>query len=1384
MSAASEPAKTVKRRGVRRWTAGGAIFLAVGLAAVVRFGPATDVGRRLIEQQVDGLNLGALGRLHVEGLSGDPWTDPRVGRLTLTDRGGVWLDARGVAAHWRPGELLERRLRLTSLSVGDVTLSHRPSAPSAAGGGGPSPVSVRLDDLKARVEMTPAFALRQGDYDVTGALDLERSGVTHLAVAAASRLHAGDHLNAKLDIERDKRFGLTADAREAQGGALAGALGLAADQPFLLTARAAGSMRQGDIAVDTRVGRATPLEIKGAWTADGGSVRGVLDLTASSLLAHYRDIVGPTARFEIDGHKAADGFHAFSLTASGAGASIAAHGEANAGTMATGPKGVAIQARVADANRLSSFPKMGAAALVGTLTGDRRHWRRAGAAALEHVADGPYGLAQVSGPVTVENQGADLLITARPTGQGGAGQGLLAALLGARPSGSAEITRFADGRYLMRKLMLQGVGLTAAGSGDRGLLGDLSFKGTGSFSNLAMAHAGAKGLVNFAWTARQSAKDPWRLGVDARGQDFQSGLAEADRLLGRTPHLVADASWSPAGLALASSTLTGTTSEVNGAGTVGGDGALALKLVWKAQGPLELGPLEFAGSANGTGDLMGTLGAPKVDLLAHFSSMNVPGLPLTDARLVLTFQHQAGGGDGHFALTAVSSYGAAAAASNFHFVDGGLDLSGLEVKGGGVAANGALALRNGAPSSADLSLTLGPGVLLAEGHAQGRLKVVSAPGGARADISLQAGEAILRDSGLRLKALTFQADGPLSKLPYRLAANGPSAGGPWRVSGAGDLVIAGAGQNSATFAGVGRLRRSDYRTLNPAEISWGDKGLLVHAALGVGGGEADVDIANHSGSASVKATLTGVDMALLDEDYVGKLSGKLALSGRGDQLSGGLDVQLTGAGGRDLRGAPPVNGEVVAKLAGQALNVRFDLGNSAGLKAQGEVALPVNATADPFAFAFDNHRPLTGRFSVNGEIKPLWDLLFTGADSLAGQVDASMTLGGTLADPRAVGQVALDKGRLQDIDTGLQLQNITLRAALADNAVDVSQFTADDGAKGQISGSGRASLARDGASTFRAQLTGFRLIDTDLARATASGPMTVNRAANGKIQVTGALVIDNAQISPNPPVASGVTPMDVIEIHRPDELDDEPAVSANVAAREAPVALDVSIKAPGRVYLKGRGLNLELSLDAHVGGTAVAPVLTGQARVVRGDYDFAGQRFQLDDRGVIRLGSTAQTIRLDLTATREDPTLTAVIKISGTAAKPVVTLSSNPSLPQDEILSQVLFGASASQLSGLEAAQLASAVAGLSGGGGFDLIGGLRSLAHLDRLAVADSAVTGTTVSGGKYITDRLYIELTGGGREGEGAQVEWRVRRRLSIVGKLGSQGDSQIAIRWRRSY
>jgi translocation and assembly module TamB len=203
------------------------------------------------------------------------------------------------------------------------------------------------------------------------------------------------------------------------------------------------------------------------------------------------------------------------------------------------------------------------------------------------------------------------VIDAQPAGEGGAGRGLLAALLGAQPRGAAQVTRLADGRFLMRQLSLQAVGLKATATGTRGLLGDLKFNGQAVFSNLTMAHAGASGAVAMDWSASQSGREPWAFSVDAHGQNFGTGFAEVDRLLGRAPRLEAKASYGGGAVTVASSTLTGTAGEASAAGTLGDDGTLAMKVAWQAKGPFVVGPLEISGQIKGGGDLPGPWARPR-----------------------------------------------------------------------------------------------------------------------------------------------------------------------------------------------------------------------------------------------------------------------------------------------------------------------------------------------------------------------------------------------------------------------------------------------------------------------------------------------------------------------------------------------------------------------------------------------------------------------------------------------------------------------------------------------------------------------------------------------------------------------------------------------------
>jgi translocation and assembly module TamB len=500
----------------------------------------------------------------------------------------------------------------------------------------------------------------------------------------------------------------------------------------------------------------------------------------------------------------------------------------------------------------------------------------------------------------------------------------------------------------------------------------------------------------------------------------------------------------------------------------------------------------------------------------------------------------------------------------------------------------------------------------------------------------------------------------------------------------------------------------------------------------------------------------------------------------GDAHDHGLDDARSLDAPRDLA----VDGRITGVLSDSRLRLRGSAVNAAGLRAEADVDLPVEASAQPLRLAVNRTQPIRGSFNAQGELRSLWDLFFGAERSLSGRLNASGTIGGTLNSPRANGTANVENGAFRDAGTGLELRNLTLAADLADTAVVVQRLTADDGHGGRLSGQGRIGLSQGSASTFALDLTRFRFLDSDLGEASASGRVEINRDAQGQNALTGELRVDRAEIAAKAPNAAGIVNIDVVEINKPGGTGVRGArPAAGGGARGPAVRLDVSVTAPRGVYIRGQGVDLELALDAKVTGTTAAPELTGVARVYRGSYEFAGKRFDFDDRGTVRLSTRPEEIRLDLTAVRDDPALTAQVRVTGTAAEPIVTLSSTPQLPQDEILSQVLFGRSASQLTPIEAAQLAAALTSLATGGGFDVLGNLRSFAGLDRLALGGGDA-GTTIAGGKYLTDDVYLELIGGGREGPQAEVEWRVRRNLSIVSRVGGETGARLSVRYRRNF
>lgn len=1353
-----------------------------GLLLAMRYGVLLPQARLLITAATDGLKVSRFGRLKIEGLSGDIWSDLRIARLTLRDEKGVWLEADDVHLRWRYIELLRRNFQADDIEVRQLQLIRRPTLTPAGKEGG-MPVSFHIDHGRGRLVLQPGFAERQGAYDLDFRLNVERAGGQEGRVRVISVARPGDHLNADFDVGTSRPLLINVDAVEAQGGALAGALGLPAAQPFSLRVAATGRTSQGRFVAEGLSGGSRPLQAQGSWDQQQGQASGRLSLSASKLTAGLAQRLGPEVQFQITGRKAGPDLFALEAKAAAENLTLTATGLGDLGKRKIGPQGVRLTATAAALSRITGGPGMGPARVSGVLTQTLTGWRLAGDAAVTRASLGAYGLERVTGPFVLTEDKGDVAIDARLAGAGGRGAGFVAAALGGAPRAAFQAARLKDGRLSLRRLEVAGSGLRVEATGGRNLFGGLSFKGEAQLANLAAARPGASGAAAATWSASQSrAGQPWTVALDARGDRFATGYPELDRLLGAKPVLSAKANVEGRRVALGEAKLVGAALQAASAGVLSPDGGLAFKLDWQATGPFHAGPVEIAGAAKGSGAVTGTVGAPKADLMAHFDSIDAPRLPLKDANLTLTFERRPDGAAGVIAIAAGSVYGPARGRSAFRFPEGGVDLTDLSVDAGGLKASGSLSLRRSAPSAADLQLAVTKGAFLDSGKVAGRARLVDT-GGGRASLDLTGESVLVPGSSMVIRTAHLTADGPTARLPYALAAEGTSPQGKWSANGRGTFAEAKPGWQ-VSFDGGGKLGARGLRTVEPAVFRFGGPERTARLRLAASdGGSIDVDGRMTDQATDARAQVAGLNMRMLNEDLDGRVDADVTVTGRGAQLGGTLDAKLAGARGRGAPTASGVDGTVRGRLGGGVLTLAANATNAQGLQANAEVVLPAVSSAAPFRIAIANQQPMRGKFFAEGEVRPLYDLLVGGDRTLAGHVRTQGTIGGSLADPRANGEIAVDNGRFDDGSTGLALRQVSLHATFADNAVDVRQASGVDGHGGSVNGSGRISLQRAGASSFRLDLKGFRLIDNDLATATATGAATVARDASGKVKLSGNLTIDQANVAAKLPSPSGVVVMDVVEKNRPPEL--SATLPPPPSGGGASWTLDVTLRAPGRVYLRGHGLNVELSLDAHVGGTLAQPDLTGSAHVVRGDYSFAGKRFEFDPTSVVYLSTHVNQIRLNLIAVREDPTLTATVNIRGTAAKPEIILSSVPPLPNDEVLSQVLFGRTASQLSPLEAAQLASTLSAMAGGGGLDVIGNLRTFAGLDRLALGGgSSQSGLTIAGGKYLTDNVYLEVAGGGREGPSAQVEWRVRHNLSVVSKVATQGGQSLAIRWRRDY
>lgn len=228
--------------------------------------------------------------------------------------------------------------------------------------------------------------------------------------------------------------------------------------------------------------------------------------------------------------------------------------------------------------------------------------------------------------------------------------------------------------------------------------------------------------------------------------------------------------------------------------------------------------------------------------------------------------------------------------------------------------------------------------------------------------------------------------------------------------------------------------------------------------------------------------------------------------------------------------------------------------------------------------------------------------------------------------------------------------------------------------------------------------------------------------------------------------------------------------------------LDLTIQAENRIFVRGRGLDAELGGTLRLTGTTADVIPVGQFDLIRGRLDLLGQRFTFDEGSISLQGDFVPVVRLVAITEQDDDQLSIILE--GDLTDPDLSIVSGAGLPEDEAIARLLFGRDLRELSPLQAARLANAVAELSGRGGLGLVSGLREGVGLDDLDIT-SAEDGTlALRAGAYLSENIYTDLSIGEDGRTEINLNLDVTDDVTVKGRTDAEGESGIGIFFQRDY
>jgi translocation and assembly module TamB len=573
--------------------------------------------------------------------------------------------------------------------------------------------------------------------------------------------------------------------------------------------------------------------------------------------------------------------------------------------------------------------------------------------------------------------------------------------------------------------------------------------------------------------------------------------------------------------------------------------------------------------------------------------------------------------------------------------------------------------------------------------------------------------------------------------------------------------------------------------------------LANPAALMVTGDSVALDALRFNvGSGSISATGTAgsnldmvVDIADLplsianavapDLGLSGTVNGRAVVAGAASDPQVTFEVRANGVGATAIApfGIAPLSLTASGSYAGEVVTLAtLSANGNGGLAVTGSGQVPLAGNGLALSLTGSAPLSLANQFLVD-----------RGAQ-VSGTANINARVGGSLSNPQFSGTVTTAGAGYVDPALNLRLTGINGRVSLSGTSANVESLTANLATGGSLSASGTVGLTAGLPVNLTASINSARYADGSLFVATVSGGLTLTGQLTAGPLLAGNVRIEEANITVPESLGGAAELIDVEHVHTPAEVErtlDRARIDERTgvaAGSNSQLRLDIALDAPNQVFIRGRGLDAEVGGSVRLTGPVNAIQPVGAFSLIRGRLSILGQRLIFETGTVTLLGDLDP--QLNFVARTEGDGITVFVTLSGRASAPDISFTSNPVLPQDEVLSRLVFNRSMGELSPIQLAQLAAAAAELAGGSGGSLVDSLRGAAGLADLDIVTDDQGNVGVQAGTYIQDNVYLGVTAGANGQSRVTINLDVTDSLTVKGSAGQNGDTSVGVFYEQDY